>query len=73
MLQLDVHGYLYVRQMATHSANKTFKKLGVLHFLNMADVSRLLLLGLRVVQLPHKLIFSINPSNKLGIENSKYL
>ena len=39
-------------EMATHHANKTFKRPGVLHFLNMADVSRLLSLGLRVVQLP---------------------
>ena len=52
---------------------KLSKNQGVLYFLNMVDMSRLLLLGLRVVQLPHELIFSINPSNKLGIENSKYL
>ena len=32
MLQLDVHGYLYVQQMATHCANKTFKKPGGLAF-----------------------------------------
>ena len=50
---------------------KLSKNQGVLHFLCMADVSRLLLLGLTVVQLPHKLIFSINPSNKLDIEKSK--
>ena len=35
--------------MATHRVNKTFKRPGDL---NMADVSRLLSLGLRVVQLP---------------------
>ena len=33
MLQLDVHLYLYVWQMATHHANKTFKKPGGLAFL----------------------------------------
>ena len=50
MLQLDVHGYLYVWQMATHRANKIYKNQGVLHFHNMANVSRLLSLGLRDVQ-----------------------
>ena len=50
---------------------KLSKDQGILHFLNMASVSRLLLLGLRVVQLPHELFFSINPSNKLNIEQSK--
>ena len=38
MLKPDGHGYLYAWQMATHSANKNFKKMqGVLHFHNMAD------------------------------------
>ena len=51
MLKPDGHGYLNAWQMATHSANKTLKKTqGVLRFCNMVDVSRLLSLGLRVVQ-----------------------
>ena len=33
MLRPDEHGYLYVWQLATHSANKTFTKLGGLAFL----------------------------------------
>ena len=32
MLQLDVHGYIYVSQMATHFANKTFNNSGGLAF-----------------------------------------
>ena len=50
MLQLDGHGYLYVQEMATHCANKITKNQGVLHFHNMADMSRLLSLELRDVQ-----------------------
>ena len=33
MLKHDGHGYLYVWQMATHSANKNFTKPGCLDFL----------------------------------------
>ena len=52
MLQLDVHGHLYVGKWQPIMPIKLSKDHGVLHFLNMAGVSRLLLLGLRVVQLP---------------------
>ena len=52
MLQLDVHGHLYVGKWQPIVAIKLSKDQGVFLFLNMADVSRLLSLGLRVVQLP---------------------
>ena len=74
MLQVDIHGHLYVGKWQPIMATKLSKAQGVLHFLNMADVSRLLLLGLRVVQLPWPAThtnFLINPINKLNIEQSK--
>ena len=61
--------------MATHHGNKTFKRLGGLAFPQygyMTDVSRLLSLGVcNYLGQLHELIFSINPSNKLNIEQSK--
>ena len=51
-VQLDVHGHLYVGKWQPIVAIKLSKDQGVLHFLNMADVSRLPLLGIRIVQLP---------------------
>ena len=75
MLQVDIYGHLYVGEMATHFGNKTFKRPGGLAFPqygNMADVSRLLLLGAcSYLGQPQELIFLINPNNKLNIEQSK--
>ena len=58
MLQVDVHGHLYVRRWQPIMAIKLSKDQGVLHLLNMADVSRLLSLGLcSYLGQPHRLIF----------------
>ena len=72
MLQVDIHGHLYVAKWQPIVAIKLSKDWGVLHFLNMADVSQLLSLGLcSYLGQPHKLIFSINQSNTCNTEQPK--
>ena len=72
MLQVDIHGHLYVGKWQPIMAIKLSKDQGILHFLNMADVSRLVSLGFCIyLGQPHQLIFLLIKDNKLNTEQSE--